>query len=97
MKHASSYAKLFNSLISLAVQRLYKYPDHGFAAFDFTGKGYVTSEDFMNHAVVYKLPLTRIELSNHLKNNVFVEGSLPSKGKLGKKDKTRLDYDAFSK
>ena len=44
----------------------------------------------MNHAVVYKIPLTRTELLEHLKANVFTDAKQAVKGKLGTAARDRL-------
>lgn len=61
-KYASKGDLVKRYLLCSEFQKLFRYPDQGFAALDFIGKGYVTQEDVMKHPVVFKLPLTRPEL-----------------------------------
>ena len=65
-KYASKGDLVKRYLICSEFQKLYRYPDQGFAALDFIGKGYVTIEDVMKHPLLYKLPLTRSELQQFL-------------------------------
>ena len=70
------------------MRNLYKIPDVAFADIDFSGKGYITEEDFFNTLLIYKLKYSREELKE------FFDRENSFKRRISK-DKVGMNFEIF--
>ena len=72
------------------MRNLYKIPDVAFADIDFSGKGYITEEDFFNTLLIYKLKYSREELKE------FFDRENSFKRRISK-DKVGMNFEIFKR
>lgn len=68
------------------MRNIYRAPERAYASMDFTGKGEITEENFLNSLIISRIPYTKEEVKEFLKqNNLF---STAEQG---------LNFDSFKK
>jgi len=51
---------------------MYRGPEKAYSSMDFSGRGYITEEDFLNSVVIKRLPFTREDVIEFFhENNLF--------------------------
>ena len=49
------------------MRNTYRGPDKAYASMDFTGKGYITEEDFLNSLIISRIPSSKEDVKEFLK------------------------------
>lgn len=48
---------------------IYRGPEKAYASMDFTGKGYITEEDFLNSLIVSRIGFDKTDVQEYFKQN----------------------------
>ena len=49
------------------LRNIFRGPDKAYASMDFTGKGYITEDDFLNSFVINRIPFSREDVREYFK------------------------------
>lgn len=75
---------------------MYRAPEKAYAAMDFTGRGYITDDDFLNSMILNRIQYTRDDVKEFFKqNNLFTIGTSSQGG--GNLPTNSMNFDTFKK
>lgn len=49
------------------LRNVYRGPEKAYSSMDFTGRGYITEEDFINNLVLTRIPFTKDDVKEYFK------------------------------
>jgi hypothetical protein len=82
-------SKAVLGVLKKEMKNTYRGPDKAYASMDFTGKGHITEEDFLNSLIITRIPYSKEDVKEFLKQlNLFQPNS---DGVVG------INFDLFKK